>query len=221
VPWGSKKINQFGCGENSKNSQLNQCMLIYVRGPGENNKRIWKANIPLKIKVFMWLLSKNAILTKDNMIKKNWQGDQHCKFCDQYENINHLFFDCSLARYAWSLTAWVIQADCRPTNIDQFWFWCGKYMPRNTNLHMVGLATFCWSIWLMRNNVCFEKKKVRSPTEIICSTSAFLKYWAGLQDEEGKILLETGAEALKNAALLHHPQGPDSDEPRAGTVLLQ
>jgi hypothetical protein len=189
--------------------------------PGENNKKIWKAEIPLKIKVFMWLLSKNAILTKDNLMKKNWQGDQHCKFCDQYENINHLFFDCSLARYAWSLTAWVIHADCRPTNIDQFWFWCGKYMPRNKNLHMVGLAAFCWSIWLMRNNVCFEKKKVRSPTEIICSTSAFLKYWAGLQDEEGKILLETGAEALKNAALLHHPQAPDRDEPRTGTVLLQ
>jgi hypothetical protein len=135
-------------------------MLTYVGEPRENNKIIWKAEIPLKIKVFMWLLSKNAILTKDNMIKKNWQGDQHCKFCDQYENINHLFFDCSLARYAWSLTAWVIHADCRPTNIDQFWFWCGKYMPRNTNLHMVGLAAFCWSIWLMRNNVCLKKRRL-------------------------------------------------------------
>jgi hypothetical protein len=94
-------------------------MLIYAGGePGDANKRIWKAEIPLKIKVFMWLLNKNAILTKDNMIKKNWQGDQHCKFCDQDENINHLFFDCSLARYAWSLTTWVIHADCRPTNID-------------------------------------------------------------------------------------------------------
>jgi hypothetical protein len=57
--------------------------------------------------------------------------------------------------------------------------------------------------------------------QIICSTSAFLKYWAGLQNEEGKILLEAGAEALKNAALLHHPQEQDHDEPRTGTVLLQ
>jgi hypothetical protein len=40
--------------------------------PGENNKRIWKAEIPLKIKVFMWLLSKNAIV--DNMIKKELAG---------------------------------------------------------------------------------------------------------------------------------------------------
>jgi hypothetical protein len=42
-----------------------------------------------------------------------------------------------------------------------------------------------------------------------------------LQNEEGKILLEAGAEALKNAALLHHPQEQDHDEPKTGTVLLQ
>ena len=37
---------------------------------GPNFKRIWKSKIPLKIKIFMWLLSQNAILTKDNLIKQ-------------------------------------------------------------------------------------------------------------------------------------------------------
>lgn len=32
------------------------------------NKRIWKAKIPLKNKVFMWLIEQNVILTKDNAI---------------------------------------------------------------------------------------------------------------------------------------------------------
>jgi hypothetical protein len=58
---------------------------------GDSNKRIWKAKIPLKIKVFMWLINQNAILTKDNMLKRNWQGDQYCKFCSRDESINHLF----------------------------------------------------------------------------------------------------------------------------------
>jgi hypothetical protein len=89
---------------------------------GESNRRIWKAKIPLKIKVFMWLINQNAILTKDNMLKRNWQGDQHCKFCSSEESINHLFFYCTLAKYVWSLTAWVIRADCRPNNIGQFCF---------------------------------------------------------------------------------------------------
>jgi hypothetical protein len=42
---------------------------------------------------------------------------------------------------------------------------------------MVGLAAIWRAIWQTRNNVCFEKKKIRSPLEIICLVSSFLKYW--------------------------------------------
>jgi hypothetical protein len=42
---------------------------------GPNYKRIWKAKIPEKIKVFMWLVEQGAILTKDNMVKRRWQGN--------------------------------------------------------------------------------------------------------------------------------------------------
>lgn len=34
---------------------------------GANNKWIWKASIPLKIKIFMWQLFRNTILTRDNL----------------------------------------------------------------------------------------------------------------------------------------------------------
>jgi hypothetical protein len=92
-------------------------------------------------------------------------------------------------------------------------------MPKNSKFYMVGLAAIYWAIWQARNNVCFERKKIRSPTEIICSTSSFLKYWAGLQKGEEKEMLEVGAEALKNAALHHHPQEQEQEESRSGTVL--
>jgi hypothetical protein len=32
--------------------------------------RIWKAKIPYKIKIFLWLVENGAILTKDNMNKR-------------------------------------------------------------------------------------------------------------------------------------------------------
>jgi hypothetical protein len=38
---------------------------------GANNKWIWKAKLPLKIKVFMWQLFRGAILTRDNLRKRN------------------------------------------------------------------------------------------------------------------------------------------------------
>jgi hypothetical protein len=48
-----------------------------------------------------------------------------------------------------------------------------------------------------------------------------LKYWVGLQKEEEKSILEEGAEAMKNAVLLHQPQEQEHGEPRTGIVLLQ
>jgi hypothetical protein len=36
-----------------------------------NNSYLWTIRIPLKIKVFIWLLYREAILTKDNLVKRN------------------------------------------------------------------------------------------------------------------------------------------------------
>ena len=64
---------------------------------------------------------------------------------------------------------------------------------------------------------CFEKKLTRSPTEIICSASSFLTYWAGLQKGSDKEELEEGAGVLKKAVLHFHPQATGDD---AGVVLI-
>jgi hypothetical protein len=54
----------------------------------------WKLKVPLKIRIFMWFLLNKAILTKDNLKKRNWQGCFKCCFCDHGETIHHLFFAC-------------------------------------------------------------------------------------------------------------------------------
>jgi hypothetical protein len=62
------------------------------------------------------------------------------------ESIDHLFFNCSLAKYTWSLMAVVIGTACRPTSFDQFWEWVNKFMPIEKKIHMVGLAAVCWAL---------------------------------------------------------------------------
>jgi hypothetical protein len=37
-----------------------------------NNSYLWKIKNPLKIKIFIWLLYREAISTKDNLVKRNW-----------------------------------------------------------------------------------------------------------------------------------------------------
>jgi hypothetical protein len=41
---------------------------------------IWKLKVPLKIKVFLGYPKRGIILTKDNLLKRNWKGDGCCCF---------------------------------------------------------------------------------------------------------------------------------------------
>jgi len=47
---------------------------------GPYHKKIWKSKIPAKIKKILWLMMNNAILTKDNLLKRKWSGDPHVIF---------------------------------------------------------------------------------------------------------------------------------------------
>jgi hypothetical protein len=48
-----------------------------------------------------------------------------------------------------------------------------------------------------------------------------ISYWAGLQKDDTKEILEAGAEMLKNTTLTFHTQMMNQDDPGTGMVLLQ
>jgi hypothetical protein len=70
---------------------------------GFHFSHIWKSKIPYKVKIFTWLLENNAVLTKNNMVKRKWSGHPICMFCNQNESANHLFFQCCLASFIWGV----------------------------------------------------------------------------------------------------------------------
>lgn len=55
--------------------------------------------IPLKVKIFVWLVLKSKILTIDNLHKRSWPGEQDCVLClDTEETIDHFFAMCEMTR---------------------------------------------------------------------------------------------------------------------------
>ncbi|WVZ54095.1 hypothetical protein U9M48_004955, partial [Paspalum notatum var. saurae] len=67
------------------------------------SQEIWQTKIPLKTKIFMWYVKRGVLLTKDNLARRNWNGYQGCCFCNHNESIQHLFFDCLLAKFVWRI----------------------------------------------------------------------------------------------------------------------
>jgi hypothetical protein len=64
---------------------------------------IWKMKILLKNNFFGWYLRRGVILTKDNLVRQNWQDNKRCVFYREDEPIKHLFFQCRFARSTWSI----------------------------------------------------------------------------------------------------------------------
>ena len=70
--WGLHANSQFSV-------QSMYCRLIHQPSyPGA--RMLWKLKLPLKIKIFLWYLSKSVILTKDNVTKRNWNGNLKCSY---------------------------------------------------------------------------------------------------------------------------------------------
>jgi hypothetical protein len=61
-------------------------------------KYLWKLKVPLKIKIFMWFLRRKVLLTRDNLIKRQWKGSKKCCCCYAEESIEHLFLSCPLSK---------------------------------------------------------------------------------------------------------------------------
>ena len=126
---------------------------LYRNCARADNRQLWKAKIPLKIKIFMWLTLQNAILTKDNLLKRKWKGGPSCAFCQEKESVNHLFFDCPVSKYVWSIITYVFGATVRLNSFAQFWVWINWCLPKGNHVYTVGLAAVCWAIWRTRNSV--------------------------------------------------------------------
>jgi hypothetical protein len=109
-----------------------------------NNSYLWKIRIPLKIKVFIWLLYRDAILTKDNLVKRNWQGNVRCCFCDSLETIQYLFFDCALVKFIWRVMQ-ITFGLSTPTNIKHvFGGWVQRMNDKDRKLLLVGVGAMFW-----------------------------------------------------------------------------
>ena len=123
------------------------------------SKDIWQIKVLMKIKIFLWYLKKGVVLTKDNLVKRNWDGDKHCCFCHVSETIQHLFFDCIHAKFLWRAVHFLFGLS-PPTGVtDLFLRWSKIGNKIYNSLLLTAAAALCWTIWLTKNEVIFDKSE--------------------------------------------------------------
>ena len=118
---------------------------------------IWKLKVPLKIRIFMWFVNRKVILTKDNLIKRNWNGSKKCVFCHADETIEHLFLSCNFARKIWRLLHFTYNISPPSSIANLFGAWLAGIDKKTKSRIRNGACAFIWAIWNCRNDVVFNK----------------------------------------------------------------
>ena len=155
--------------------------------------------IPLKLKVFTWYLCRGVILTKENLVKRNWHGSKKCMFCSHDETIKHLFFECSFARSIWSAVQ-IASNLYQPKSVaNVFGNWLHGIDKKYKTVIRVGAIAVIWSLWLCRNDKVFNDKNA-SLMQVIYRCTSTLRAWSALQRVEHRDLFLEVASRLEAAA---------------------
>ena len=166
----------------------------------DNNKKIWKSKIPLKVKILMWYLQRGVVLTKDNLARRNWQGSKKCCFCTHDETIRHLFFQCNFSRSTWSVIQ-IASSLYPPTSVANiFGHWLDGISNMYKTLIRVGAYALLWSLWLCRNDFVFKGRNA-SPLQVIFRCTQLLSMWSMLQRPEDQPLFKAVCMRLEQVAM--------------------
>lgn len=72
---------------------------------------VWKLHVPPRVHFFLWLLSKNKLLTRGNVEKRKNIDCNECLFCSEKESVQHLFFECVVAKRMWNELSGILHLD--------------------------------------------------------------------------------------------------------------
>lgn len=145
---------------------------------------LWKTKLPLKIKIFLWQLIHDRLQTANCLKKKGWKGSTACVLCKQKETVNHIFFRCPLAVYAWCIFRDCFGWSQIPNSISDVWarMPSGKCIG-SKSLDIFFFAGFLWSCWRIRNKMVIERQFPK-PSDVMYSGLSYLQKWKILLKEK-------------------------------------
>ena len=128
----------------------------------------------------MWFLNRKVLLTKDNIVKRNWNGCTKCSFCGCDESIDHLFILCPFARLIWRVVFCTYNIP-PPTNVtNMFGNWLNGIDKKTKARIRIGVSAICWSIWKCRNDMGFNRKTNFYVLQVINMAAYWIQLWATL-----------------------------------------
>ncbi|CAL1406463.1 unnamed protein product [Linum trigynum] len=121
--------------------------------------RMLNANIPPKLKVFLWQIFQRVLPTTEALIEKGIEVRPRCPVCwAEAETMEHLFLDCLVARALWVQSGLEYLGEGLPRHSFPFFLKKLFSILHQPSQYML-VTAILWRIWKSRNWVVFEGKQ--------------------------------------------------------------
>ncbi|KAK1650153.1 hypothetical protein QYE76_067958 [Lolium multiflorum] len=143
-----------------------------------HHKDMWKSKVPLKINIFSWHLALDKLPSGQQILTRHGPSNGLCALCGAPEDASHIFFDCSLAKFAWSVSRQLLGCNWCPANFPQFHAILSGFSGYARKLLWVLFLAQSWALWNTRNKLAIEKKVISNPADIIYKIILLLQLWS-------------------------------------------
>lgn len=151
-------------------------------------KFFWSAKFPLKIKIFLWQLDRGRLPAGDQLVLRHGPSDGLCALCGDLEDTNHIFFNCSLAKFMWSAWRQCFDVSWNPISFYQWWLivntplpklgnQCGSCLQPRVGLFGISETSFLLKRFSLRNLLTVSLKLVSYCSNGECYTSLKSRPW--------------------------------------------
>jgi hypothetical protein len=112
----------------------------------EVGKKLWKLKIPLKVQIFLWLYTRDGLITRDLRHRRMGTPTHFCHLCGMHNDSSiHIFSTCVITDYVWRKV-------CRESIPMWENLWSSFLRAKKPYLPMVAIL---WSVWRARNESLF------------------------------------------------------------------
>ena len=135
-------------------------------------QKLWRLNVPSKVKNFIWRAAKNVLPTAINLISKRVEITSTCAVCSaNEESVLHALIECSFAKSCGFSSPVGFVGCC-----GSFLGWLEHIFTRCSREDCNIAMMICWRIWIHRNDIIWNDK-FGSVQQVLNSAGQLLYQW--------------------------------------------
>ncbi|KAE8809708.1 hypothetical protein D1007_13596 [Hordeum vulgare] len=161
---------------------------------------LWKAPLPLKIKIFVWQLLRDRLPFGTEVLKHHGPGNGICPMCHVLETGSHILFSCIAAQALWCFVHEALGPEWEAYNLADFLQVRATQVGRKRQLFWLVFAAMTWTLWTTRNKMVIESVFQRRASDSFFKFLAFLQLWHPLVRPRDRDRLQRYLDALMVAA---------------------